>query len=94
MENNDGTPHVVTVKDVPVREAEVSRPTRDLVTEAIAGAENEPVRRNVAFWIDIRNCVAHRYLPAVDASVIPWAQAGLLDFESVLEEWPSRSSST
>ncbi len=72
--------------DAESAEGEVSRPTRDLVIEAIAGAGHEPVRRNVNFWIDIRNCVAHRYLPAVDAIVIPWAQAGLLDFESVLED--------
>ncbi len=64
----------------------VSLPTRDLISAAIVGSDAEAVRRNIGFWIDIRNAVAHRHLPAVDATVNPWAQAGLLVFEEAVDE--------
>lgn len=63
-----------------------SRETRDLVADAFAGDHRIGLRANVEFWIDIRNAVAHRSLPAVDAMVIPHAQAGLLNFETILVE--------
>jgi hypothetical protein len=63
---------------------EQSRETSDLVGQAFAGTERHGLRENVQFWMDLRNCVAHRYLPALDVSVIPYAQAGLLNFEGVL----------
>jgi hypothetical protein len=63
---------------------EQSRDTPDLVADAFPGAERSGLRENVRFWIDLRNAVAHRHLPAVDPIVIPYAQAGLLNIESVL----------
>lgn len=42
------------------------------------------MRLNVEDWVSLRNCVAHRHLPALDALVIPRAQAGLLNFENAL----------
>ena len=65
---------------------EQSRETADLVGQALAGTERHGLRENFQFWIDLRNCVAHRYLPPLDVSVIPYAQAGLLKFEGVLTD--------
>lgn len=63
---------------------ELSRHTMDLVREAFPDGGQRGLRENVQFWVDLRNCVAHRHLPALDASVIPHAQAGLLNLEEVL----------
>ncbi len=66
--------------------AEQSRETSDLIGEAFPGLENAGLRANVQFWIDLRNSVAHRHLPALDVSVIPYAQAGLLNIETMLHD--------
>jgi hypothetical protein len=66
--------------------AEQSRETSDLVGEAFSGTERQGLRENIQFWIDLRNCVAHRHLPVLDISVLPHAQAGLLNIEGVLSE--------
>ena len=42
------------------------------------------LRENLRIWIDIRNSVAHRYLPSLDYVVIPHAQAALLNFENAI----------
>lgn len=67
-------------------EVEHSLSTIDLVNRAFPGGEYHGTRENLAFWVDLRNAVAHRYLPALDSVVIPWAQAGLLNTEGVLVE--------
>jgi hypothetical protein len=69
---------------VGVNGEEQSRETSDLVGEAFSGVDRRGLRENVQFWIDLRNCVAHRHLPVLDASVIPHAQAGLLNIKGVL----------
>ncbi len=63
--------------------------TSELINRALpgAGTSQSALRANVDFWIDLRNCVAHRYLPEVDLPVIPQAQAGLLNIESVLSNF-------
>lgn len=76
-QNADGT--ICTVKG-----AEQARDTSDLAAEAFPGPDRRGLRENIQFWIDLRNCVAHRHLPALDTSVIPHAQAGLLNIEGVL----------
>lgn len=65
--------------------AEKARQTLDLVAEAFPGPENRGLRENVRDWVGLRNSVAHRHLPALDMAVIPWAQAGLLNFENALD---------
>lgn len=65
-------------------DVEHSLGTIDLVSRAFDGGEYHGTRENLTFWVDLRNAVAHRYLPALDAVVIPWAQAGLLNTERVL----------
>ena len=62
------------------------RGTMDLVSEAFPRSEQQGLRENVAFWVDLRNAVAHRHLPDLDLPAIPWAQAGLLNMEDVLAE--------
>lgn len=58
--------------------------TLELVAEAFPGPEHRGLRLNVEDWVSLRNCVAHRHLPALDAVVIPRAQAGLLNFENAI----------
>lgn len=53
-----------------------------LVGGAFPGGEFAGLRANVELWVDLRNRVAHRCLPALDVLVIPEAQAGLLNFEN------------
>ena len=65
---------------------EVSLDTMDLVSRAFEGDDHRGLRENVRFWLDLRNCAAHRYLPVLDISVIPYAQAGLLNYERVLSD--------
>lgn len=63
---------------------EKSLPTEDLVAAAFAGATHHGLRENVTDWLNLRNSVAHRHLPALDVLAIPRAQAGLLNFEGAL----------
>lgn len=65
---------------------ERSRETIDLVRDAFPESDHRGLRENVYDWVQLRNCVAHRHLPALDAAVIPQAQAGLLNFENALAE--------
>lgn len=60
--------------------------TGELMVAAFGGERLLALRRNVEFWIGLRNQVAHRHLPALDVAIIPQAQAGLLNLEGVLEE--------
>ena len=75
--NEDGTP--VTTDGV-----EHSVGTRNLLNRTLQGAGLDGTRENLRRWIEIRNSVAHRYLLAMDLQVIPYAQAGLLNYEQVL----------
>jgi hypothetical protein len=59
---------------------ERSRETLDLIKDAFPGGSYRGLRENAYDWVHLRNCVAHRHLPALDAAVIPLAQAGLLNF--------------
>ena len=58
--------------------------SRQLVAKAFPDEEHLGLRENLRIWIDIRNSVAHRYLPSLDYVVIPHAQAALLNFENVI----------
>ena len=71
-------------RDHDVAHEDYSRHVMDLVGEAFGGDDHVGLRENVLFWVDLRNAVAHRQLPALDALVIPEAQAGLLNFERTL----------
>lgn len=58
--------------------------TTELVRRTLHGNALQGTRENLKRWIDIRNSVAHRYLPPMDLQVIPYAQAGLLNYEQLL----------
>ncbi|HVL38854.1 MAG TPA: DUF3644 domain-containing protein [Fimbriimonadaceae bacterium] len=60
--------------------------TPELIGDAFPGGGFRGLRENVQDWIELRNSVAHRHLPALDAAVIPLAQAGLLNFETAVAE--------
>jgi len=64
--------------------AEKAFNTMDLVADAFPEAEYRGLRENVKDWVRLRNSVAHGHLPALDMAVIPWAQAGLLNFEKAI----------
>lgn len=63
---------------------EQSLDTMVLIEAAFPSDEYRGVRENIRIWVGLRNSVAHRHLPALDVSVIPHAQAGLLNFEEAL----------
>jgi hypothetical protein len=75
----------VTVKGVPRAAA-----TTVLLERAFGESRHLGLRRNVNFWVGLRNHVAHRHLPALDLVTIPQAQAGLeltrSDAHPILEE--------
>ena len=75
--NEDGSP-------VTTEGEEHSVGTRELLNLTLQGADLHGTRENLTRWIEIRNSVAHRHLPAMDLQVIPYAQAGLLNYEQLL----------
>ena len=58
--------------------AEQAMDTRELLVAAFLGTSSKQIGRleNLRYWIDLRNCVAHRYLPELDLVVIPQARPG------------------
>lgn len=58
--------------------------TRDAIALAFPGDVSRGIRENLRLWIDLRNSVAHRYLPVLDLSTIPEAQAAVLNYENVV----------
>ncbi len=72
------------VEPLLVGDAEQAEDTMVLLQRAFTGPEHFGLRQNVQVWVDLRNAVAHRCLPALDMSVIPYTQAGLLNFENAV----------
>ena len=58
--------------------------TAALIGLALADDRFQSVRANLDFFLGLRNVIAHRYLPALDTSIVGEAQAMLLNFESLL----------
>ena len=67
-----------------IKGEEQSLDTKRLIKRVFSKSDHRGIRKNIEFWIDLRNAVAHRYMPNLDMPVIPWAQAGLLNIENVL----------
>lgn len=63
---------------------EKAKDVLELVEDAFDGHHQVGMRANIRFWVGLRNQVAHRHLPALDAVVIPHAQASLLNLEDQL----------
>lgn len=79
FEHNPTTGETVTVDGRPKAMA-----TPELASLVIGGDEFAAMRANLDYWLGLRNLVAHRYLPELDALVVPEAQALLLNFEKRL----------
>lgn len=58
--------------------------TNSLIGEVFGGVERRGLRENVRFWLDLNNCLGAPDPPALIRSVMPYAQAGLLNFEEVV----------
>ena len=52
----------------------------------LSGRDKRALRENLDFFIDLRNQIPHRYLPALDLVITGEVQALLLNFERVLVE--------
>jgi hypothetical protein len=48
------------------------------------GDKNPPVRKNLEFFVELRNKIEHRFIPDLDPEVAGECQAMLLNFESLL----------
>lgn len=66
--------------------AEQSKDTDELMAEAFPASDSQgrALLAYVEFWVELRNCVAHRHIPGLDLPVIPQAQASLINLERVL----------
>ena len=73
---------------------EQSLDTLDLISRAFGGTPHRGMRENVARWVELRNATAHRHLPGLDVTVIPFAQAGLLNFGGLCRIVASREAAT
>lgn len=58
--------------------------TAQLINLALTGDRYRAMRCNLDFFLRLRNIIAHRYLPALDARVAGEAQAMLLNLENLL----------
>ena len=73
-------------RPVPINDTERALDTYSLIKLVLPEDDNNGTRENIRYWIDLRNKVAHHYLPELDTLVIPEAQAGLLNFERIVTE--------
>src|SRR6266498_774188 len=48
--------------------------------------KNPPVRKNLEFFIGLRNKIEHRFLPELDVEIFGECQATLINFETLLAE--------
>ena len=46
--------------------------------------ENNPIRKNLDFFIELRNKIEHRFLPQLDIDIFGECQAMLINFENLL----------
>lgn len=47
--------------------------------------ENSPVRKNIEFFIPLRNKIEHKFLPAIDPNIFAECESLLLNFDKVVE---------
>ena len=58
---------------------------------------NNPIRKNIEFFIPLRNMVEHKSLPEIDSNIFAECQAFLLNYDKVIEkefgvDWAIRES--
>ena len=48
-------------------------------------AENNPIRKNIEFFIPLRNKIEHKFLPQLDANIFAECESLLLNFDKIIE---------
>ena len=48
--------------------------------------ENDPVRKNIEFFIPLRNKIEHKFLPELDANIFAECESLLLNFDKIVEK--------
>lgn len=48
-------------------------------------ADNNPIRKNLEFFIPLRNKIEHKFLPQLDANIFAECESLLLNFDKILE---------
>lgn len=49
-------------------------------------AENDPIRKNIEFFIPLRNKIEHKFLPELDSNIFAECQSFLLNFDKIVEK--------
>lgn len=47
---------------------------------------NNPIRKNLEFFIPLRNKIEHKFLPEIDATIFAECEAMLLNFDKIVEQ--------
>ena len=47
---------------------------------------NNPIRKNIEFFIPLRNKIEHKFLPELDANIFAECQSFLLNFDKIVEQ--------
>lgn len=48
--------------------------------------ENSPIRKNIEFFIPLRNKIEHKFLPAIDPNIFAECESLLLNFDKIVEQ--------
>lgn len=48
--------------------------------------ENSPIRKNLEFFIPLRNKIEHKFMPEIDSNIFAECQALLLNFDKIVEK--------
>ena len=48
--------------------------------------ENDPIRKNIEFFIPLRNKIEHKFLPELDANIFAECESSLLNFDKIVEK--------
>ncbi|HOD62301.1 MAG TPA: DUF3644 domain-containing protein [Bacilli bacterium] len=56
------------------------------IKEYFKGDTNNPIRKNLEFFIPLRNMIEHKSLPEIDANIFAECQALILNFDKILEK--------
>lgn len=59
---------------------------KECVNQYFQSDTSNPVRKNLEFFIPIRNIIEHKSLPQIDADLFAECQAMLLNFDKILEK--------
>lgn len=59
---------------------------RTCVKEYYKDNENHPMRKNLEFFIPLRNKLEHKFMPSLDANIFAECQALLINFDKIVEK--------